>query len=158
MKYPGPKPAGNNNSGAIDTELVEALAKIVTRLGLSEIEVAQGDLKIRIGRQISSPANHPAPPPLAPASAAQPGPAAAKAEAPGAVKSPMVGTAYLRSAPDAPPFVDIGSRVKVGDKLLLVEAMKTFNEIVAPRAGTVTGILVEDGQPVEYGQPLLVIE
>jgi acetyl-CoA carboxylase biotin carboxyl carrier protein len=158
MKYPGPKPAGNNNSGAIDTELVEALAKIVTRLGLSEIEVAQGDLKIRIGRQISTQAAQPAPPAPAPASAPQPAPAAAGAETPGAVKSPMVGTAYLRAAPDAPPFVEIGARVKVGDKLLLVEAMKTFNEIVAPRAGTVTGILVEDGQPVEYGQPLLVIE
>jgi acetyl-CoA carboxylase biotin carboxyl carrier protein len=161
MKYPGPKPAGNSNGGAIDTDLVEALAKIVTRLGLSEIEVANGDLKIRIGRQLSAAVVQPAPtgalqpPPAAPP---QPAPAASGAETPGAVKSPMVGTAYLRSAPDSPPFVEIGSRVKVGDKLLLVEAMKTFNEIVAPRAGTVTGILVEDGQPVEYGQPLLVIE
>ncbi len=70
----------------------------------------------------------------------------------------MVGTAYLRASPEAPPFVEIGSVVKAGDKLLLVEAMKTFNEIVAPVAGTVTSILVEDGQPVEYGQPLFVIE
>ena len=77
---------------------------------------------------------------------------------PGTVKSPMVGTAFRRPSPDAKPFVDVGSTVKAGDRVLLVEAMKTFNEVVAPRAGTVTAILVEDGQPVEYGEPLLVIE
>ena len=77
---------------------------------------------------------------------------------PGAVKSPMVGTAYLRPSPDARPFVEVGSKVKAGERILLVEAMKTFNDIVAHRAGTVTEILVEDGQPVEYGEPLLVIE
>jgi acetyl-CoA carboxylase biotin carboxyl carrier protein len=82
----------------------------------------------------------------------------AETDVPGTVKSPMVGTAYLRPSPDTAPFVEVGARVKTGDKLLLVEAMKTFNEILAPRDGTVTGILVEDGQPVEYGQPLLVIE
>ncbi len=75
-----------------------------------------------------------------------------------AVKSPMVGTAYLRPSPETPPFVTIGAHVKVGDKLLLIEAMKTFNEIVAPQAGIVTSILVEDGQPVEFGQPLIVVE
>ena len=79
------------------------------------------------------------------------------AEHPGTVKSPMVGTAYLRPAPESPPFVDVGSLVKAGDKILLVEAMKTFNEIVAPRAGTVSAIFVEDGQPVEFGEALLVI-
>ena len=77
---------------------------------------------------------------------------------PGAVLSPMVGTAYRKPSPEAKTFVEIGSKVQAGDKVLLVEAMKTFNEIVAPRAGTVTAILVEDGQPVEYGEPLLVIE
>ena len=77
---------------------------------------------------------------------------------PGTVKSPMVGTAYLRPSPEAKTFVEIGSVVKTGDKLLLVEAMKTFNEIVAPRAGVVSNILIEDGQPVEYGEPLLIIE
>ena len=82
----------------------------------------------------------------------------ALADHPGAVKSPMVGTAYLRPNPDAKPFVEIGARVSAGDKLLLIEAMKTFNHIVAPKAGVVTAILVEDGQPVEYGEPLLVIE
>ncbi|MGH6796890.1 MAG: acetyl-CoA carboxylase, partial [Roseiarcus sp.] len=98
--------------------------------------------------------------PAPPAAAAIPAVAAAVPEGdiPGAVKSPMVGTAYRRASPEAPAFVEVGSVVKAGDKLLLVEAMKTFNEIVAPRAGTVTRILVEDGQPVEYGQPLFVIE
>jgi acetyl-CoA carboxylase biotin carboxyl carrier protein len=80
------------------------------------------------------------------------------ADHPGAVKSPMVGTAYLRPGPEAKAFVEVGSHVKAGEKILLVEAMKTFNEIVAPRAGTVTQILIEDGQPVEYGEPLLIIE
>ncbi|WP_051952538.1 acetyl-CoA carboxylase biotin carboxyl carrier protein [Methylocapsa aurea] len=157
MKYPGPKPAGNAAAGAIDVEFVEALAKLVTRMGLSEIEVAQGDFMIRVARQISAAPLQPvvaasSPAPVVPASAAS------GVDAPGAVKSPMVGTAYLRASPEAAPFVEIGSLVKAGDKILLVEAMKTFNEIVAPRAGTVTGILVEDGQPVEYGQPLFVIE
>ncbi|MCA2000220.1 MAG: acetyl-CoA carboxylase biotin carboxyl carrier protein, partial [Hyphomicrobiales bacterium] len=91
------------------------------------------------------------------------GPAATPAAAdlgahPGAVRSPMVGTAYRRPSPGANAFIEIGTQVKAGDKLLLVEAMKTFNEIVAPKAGTVTHILVEDGQPVEYGEPLVVIE
>src|SRR4051812_691218 len=82
-------------------------------------------------------------------------PAPAPTEHPGTVKSPMVGTAYRRASPDAKPFVEVGSQVKAGDKILLVEAMKTFNEIVAPRAGTVVEIHVEDGQPVEYGEPLI---
>ena len=85
-------------------------------------------------------------------------PAPNAGENPGAVKSPMVGTAYRRPSPDSKPFVEVGSQVKAGDKILLIEAMKTFNDIVAPRAGVVTAILVEDGQPVEYGEPLLVIE
>ncbi|MGA2636768.1 acetyl-CoA carboxylase biotin carboxyl carrier protein [Methylocella sp.] len=155
MKYTGPKAAAPAPNSVVDAELVETLARILTRLGLSEIEIAQGDTKIRVARQITA---APAPAPALPASAAGSPSAAAEADAPGAVKSPMVGTAYLRASPEAPPFVEIGSVVKAGDKLLLVEAMKTFNEIVAPVAGTVTSILVEDGQPVEYGQPLFVIE
>ncbi|HTV32829.1 MAG TPA: biotin/lipoyl-containing protein [Methylocella sp.] len=156
MKLSEPKPEQGSAAVAIDAQLVEALAQLVTRLGLSEIEIAQGDFKIRISRKLTV-AGHPvnvAGPPSAP------GPAAAlpPAEVPGTVKSPMVGTAYLRPSPDAPPFIEVGSQVRAGDKVLLVEAMKTFNEILAPSAGTVTGILVEDGQPVEYGQPLLVIE
>ncbi len=158
MKYTGPKAAAPAPNRVVDAELVETLARILTRLGLTEIEIAQGDTKIRVARQITAaPAAAPAAN-AAPASAAGSPASAAEADAPGAVKSPMVGTAYLRASPEAPPFVEIGSVVKAGDKLLLVEAMKTFNEIVAPVAGTVTSILVEDGQPVEYGQPLFIIE
>ncbi|HUB64924.1 MAG TPA: acetyl-CoA carboxylase biotin carboxyl carrier protein [Methylocella sp.] len=155
MKYPESKPDVSPPAAAIDTELVETLAELVTRLGLSEIEVVNGGFKIRVARQLSAAIIQPA---VAPPQAATPNAAAAPAEGPGQVKSPMVGTAYLRASPDATPFVEIGAQVKAGDKVLLVEAMKTFNEILAPRAGTVTAILVEDGQPVEYGQPLLVIE
>jgi acetyl-CoA carboxylase biotin carboxyl carrier protein len=155
MKDPEPEPDGSPAAAAIDTELVENLAQLVTRLGLSEIEIAKGDFKIRVARQLSAAVIQPAatPPP-----AAATGAPSAPADGPGTVKSPMVGTVYLRSSADADPFVEVGTQVKTGDKVLLVEAMKTFNEILAPRAGTVTGILVEDGQPVEYGQPLLVIE
>jgi acetyl-CoA carboxylase biotin carboxyl carrier protein len=155
MKYPEPKPDVSPAAAAIDTELVEMLAQLVTRLGLSEIEVANGDFKIRVARQLSAPVIQPA---VTPPQAAAMGAPSAPADGPGTVKSPMVGTVYLRSSADAAPFVEVGAQVKPGDKVLLVEAMKTFNEILAPRAGTVTGILVEDGQPVEYGQPLLVIE
>jgi acetyl-CoA carboxylase biotin carboxyl carrier protein len=154
MKYTGPKPTTPPPNSPVDTELVEALAKILTRLGLSEIEIAQGETKIRVARQLTAAAHAPATAAPATAQAAS----SPAADTPGSVKSPMVGTAYLRASPEAPPFVEIGSVVKAGDKLLLVEAMKTFNEIVAPVAGTVTSILVEDGQPVEYGQPLFVIE
>jgi len=155
MKYPEPEPDGSPAAAAIDTELVEVLAQLVTRLGLSEIEVAKGDFKVRVARQLSAAVIQPA---VTPPHAAAMGVPAAPADGPGTVKSPMVGTVYLRSSADAAPFVEVGAQVKTGDKVLLVEAMKTFNEILAPRAGTVTGILVEDGQPVEYGQPLLVIE
>jgi len=153
-------------SDPFDPELVRELAKMIAETGLSEIEVEKGDLRIRVARtlepvamQVAAPAPLAAAPP--PAAVSAPGPApAAKAGAghAGAVPSPMVGTAYRRPSPDAKAFVDVGSRVEVGDKLLLVEAMKTFNEIAAPRAGTVTAIFFEDGQPVEYGEALLVIE
>jgi acetyl-CoA carboxylase biotin carboxyl carrier protein len=155
MKYPEPKPDGSPAAATIDMELVEILAQLVTRLGLSEIEVAKGDFKVRIARQLSAPVVQPA---VTPPQAAATGTPSAPADGPGTVKSPMVGTVYLRSSADAAPFVEVGAQVKTGDKVLLVEAMKTFNEILAPRAGMVTGILVDDGQPVEYGQPLLVIE
>lgn len=140
--------------------LVESLAEIAKRLELSEIEYQTGDLKIRVARQlaptyVSIPQGGPAATlPGAPAALSS----AAEIEHPGTVKSPMVGTAYLRPAPEAAPFVDIGTAVKSGDKILLVEAMKTFNEIIAPKGGTVTQILVADGEPVEYGQALFVIE
>jgi acetyl-CoA carboxylase biotin carboxyl carrier protein len=147
----------------IDPQLVETLGEIANRLDLSEIEVAQGELKIKVKRQSATAA------PLAVAVPALPIQQQAvvtthnDAEkraliAAGAVKSPMVGTAYLRPSPESPPFIAVGTQVKAGDKLLLIEAMKTFNEIVAPQGGTVTSILIEDGQPVEFGQPLVVVE
>ncbi|NEU12088.1 acetyl-CoA carboxylase biotin carboxyl carrier protein [Methylobacterium sp. BTF04] len=155
-----------------DPELVRELAKLITETDLTEIEVEKGDLRIRVVRriepvqmQIAAPAPMPAvmvAPALVPAPVAGPGGAVERAKAgaghPGAVPSPMVGTAYRRPSPEAKAFVDVGSKVEAGEKLILIEAMKTFNEIVAPRAGTVTAIFVEDGQPVEFGEPLLVIE
>jgi len=148
-----------------DPDLVRELANLIADTDLSEIEVEKGDLRIRVARMVTAavtvPVAAPAPAPvIAPPPASAEIPAAAKAAAPnpGAVLSPMVGTAYRKPSPDAKPFVEVGSKVQAGDKVLLVEAMKTFNEIVAPRAGTVTAIFVEDGTPVEYGEPLLVIE
>jgi acetyl-CoA carboxylase biotin carboxyl carrier protein len=149
----------------IDPQLVETLGEIANRLDLSEIEVAQGELKIKVKRQSANAA-------AAPVAVAMPAlptlqahtltpvvsEAAALAVAANAVKSPMVGTAYLRPSPESAPFITVGTQVKAGEKLLLIEAMKTFNEIVAPQGGTVTSILVEDGQPVEFGQPLVVVE
>ncbi|QFU16350.1 acetyl-CoA carboxylase biotin carboxyl carrier protein [Microvirga thermotolerans] len=153
-----------------DPDLVRELASLIADTDLTEIEVEKGDLRIRVARTVTAavtvPVAAPAPAAAPPAVVAPP-PVAAEAAAPsaksaaahpGAVLSPMVGTAYRRPSPDAKPFVEVGSKVQAGDKLLLVEAMKTFNEITAPRAGTVTAILVEDGTPVEYGEPLLVIE
>ena len=150
----------------IDPELVREMAQLINETDLTEIEVQKGDLRIRVARTIT--ATVMAPVAAAPAFAAAPAAAAvavaaptdAKAAAahPGTVNSPMVGTAYRRPSPDAKPFIEIGQEVKAGERVLLVEAMKTFNDIVAPRAGKVVAILVEDGQPVEYGEPLLVIE
>ena len=149
-------------------DLVRELALLLAETDLSEIEVEKGDLRIRLARtltaNVSVPIGTAHPAPALPA-AATPLPAPADSAAapsrhdhPGAVLSPMVGTAYRRPSPDSKAFVDVGSRVEIGDKLVLVEAMKTFNEISAPRAGVVTAIFIEDGQPVEYGEPLLVIE
>jgi acetyl-CoA carboxylase biotin carboxyl carrier protein len=143
----------------IDPQLVETLGEIATRLDLSEVEVVQGDLKIRVARQMAAAPVALAPVQMAqPLSRAEPAVPASAAAHPGTIISPMVGTAYLRPSPDAARFVETGAQVKAGDKLLLIEAMKTFNEIVAPRAGTLTAVLIEDGQPVEFGQPLVVIE
>jgi acetyl-CoA carboxylase biotin carboxyl carrier protein len=149
-----------------DPDLVRELAQLIAETDLSEIEVAKGDLRIRVARQLHMsvpvPSLAPAPAPVASVAPA-PGvavPAAKKEVAahPGLVRSPMVGTAYRKPSPEAKDFIEVGSVVAAGEKLLLIEAMKTFNEIVAPRAGTVTEILIEDGQPVEFGEPLLVIE
>jgi acetyl-CoA carboxylase biotin carboxyl carrier protein len=145
----------------IDPELVRELAQLLNETDLTEIEVEKGDLRVRVARTITATVQVPAPAPVlsaAPAAVANPAEGKPAATHPGAVTSPMVGTAYRRPSPDAKPFVELGAEVKAGERILLVEAMKTFNDIVAPRAGKVTAILVEDGQPVEYGEPLLVIE
>lgn len=144
-----------------DPDLVRELAHLLAQTDLSEIEVEKGDLRIRVARSVTATVTLPAAAPAAAAPARAAAPAAVDGEAephPGTVLSPMVGTAFRKPSPDAKAFVEIGSRVQVGDKLLLVEAMKTFNDIVAPRAGVVSAIFIEDGQPVEYGEPLLVIE
>lgn len=165
-------------SPIVDLALLRTIAELIAESDLTEFEVEKGDLRIRAARTPAPPVPTTvtiAAPPVAPAAyasaphapahapAAKHAPAAPAAEEsladhPGAVKSPMVGTAYLRPNPDAKPFIEIGTRVSAGDKLLLIEAMKTFNDIVAPKSGVVTAIIVEDGQPVEYGEPLLVIE
>jgi acetyl-CoA carboxylase biotin carboxyl carrier protein len=161
-----PAPA---SATAIDADLLRTIAELVAGSDLTEFEVEKGDLRIRAARMPAAASVVAAPPPLVqplhtalpptPKSAASPSSAPAEpAEFVDAVKSPMVGTAYLRPNPDAKPFIEIGARVSVGDKLLLIEAMKTFNDIVATKSGVVTAILIEDGQPVEYGEPLLVIE
>ncbi|QKV18010.1 acetyl-CoA carboxylase biotin carboxyl carrier protein [Oricola thermophila] len=151
---------------AIDTSLVKDLAAILTETDLTEIEVEQGELRIRVSRetvaapmavaQVPQAAPAPAQPaaaPAAPVADAEAAPARAGHEVP----SPMVGTAYLAPAPGAAPFVQVGQSVKEGETLLIIEAMKTMNQIPAPRAGTVTEILVNDSEPVEFGQPLVVI-
>ena len=146
----------------IDQQLIRDLAGILNDTNLTEIEVELDDLKVRVSRQ--SPAVHAvaAPAPTYAAPLPVPGaaaPAAAPAEvSKNAVPSPMVGTAYLAASPDAKPFVEVGQAVKEGQTLLIIEAMKTMNQIPSPRSGTVTSILVEDAQPVEYGMPLVIIE
>ena len=141
---------------AIDRELIRELAKLLDETGLTEIEIERAGLRVRVGRGAVA-----APVMTMPGSggglpvAALP---ADPAKHPGAVTSPMVGTAYMGPAPGAKPFVDVGSKVAVGDPLLIIEAMKTMNQIPAPRAGTVTKVLIEDGQPVEFGEPLMIIE
>ena len=153
--------SGEPFTGGVDLSIVAALAKIAGHHDLSEVEIEHDGLRVRVARErrAVAPATYTIPvaaPAAAPAAA--PIASVAPADHPGTVKSPMVGTAYLRASPEAKPFVEVGSIVKAGDKILLVEAMKTFNEIVAPKAGKVVEIFVEDGSPVEYDQPLLVVE
>ncbi|MFC6622410.1 acetyl-CoA carboxylase biotin carboxyl carrier protein [Novosphingobium panipatense] len=147
----------------IDSALVRELAELLAETGLSEIEVEEGDTKIRVSRQLVqqmaatvAPAYAPAAAP-APAAAAAPVEAAPAAAPVDAVKSPMVGTVYLAPEPGAADFISVGKTVKAGDVLLIVEAMKVMNQIVAPKAGTITQILVDNQQPVEFDQPLVVI-
>ena len=150
---------GTNGSMQVDTDLVRELAAMLNDTGLSEIAVEDGERKIRVSRTMTAIA---APMAAAPVAAQTAAPAAAAApSAPAisanAMKSPMVGTAYLTPEPDAAPFVSIGQTVKAGDTVLIIEAMKVMNPIVAATSGTVTEIYVESGQPVEFDQPLLVI-
>jgi acetyl-CoA carboxylase biotin carboxyl carrier protein len=144
----------------VDQQLIRDLAGILNDTNLTEIEVELGDLKIRVSRH--SPAVHavaaPAPVHAAPAHAPAPSAPAAAEVSKNAVLSPMVGTAYLAPSPDAKPFITVGQAVTEGQTLLIVEAMKTMNQIPSPRSGTVTAILFEDAQPVEYGMPLVVID
>ena len=152
-----------SKSNSADTKLIRELAKILNDTDLSEIELEKGSLRLRVARNVGTvtmaapaPAMSAAPAPVATSEA----PAAATADPandPGAVKSPMVGTAYLRSSPDTDPFVSVGDSVKEGDTVILVEAMKTFNPIKAHKSGTVKDILVADGQPVEFGEVLMII-
>ncbi|MFN5086451.1 MAG: acetyl-CoA carboxylase biotin carboxyl carrier protein [Novosphingobium sp.] len=147
----------------IDTALVRELAEMLADTGLTEIEVEDGDRKIKVSRGGTvAPVIHHAPAPApaapaAPAAAAAPAAPVAPAADPNAVKSPMVGTVYMAPEPGAANFVSIGQAVKEGDTLLIIEAMKVMNPIAAPRSGTVTAILVDNAQPVEFDQPLVVI-
>lgn len=149
-----------------DGALIRELALLLDETSLTEIEIERAGLRVRVARNLSIAASVPVAAPVAGAHAPAPAVATAPAPAattdfskhPGAVPSPMVGTAYWASEPGAKPFIEVGSKVSVGQTLLIIEAMKTMNQIPSPRAGTVTQILVEDGQPVEFGEPLVIIE
>jgi acetyl-CoA carboxylase biotin carboxyl carrier protein len=144
-------------------DLIRSLANLLNETGLTEIEIEENNLRIRVARQVAMPAYSvpstfaPAPPAAGQATASSSAPSNLENH-PGVVTSPMVGTAYRAPEPSAPNFVDVGSVVREGQTLLIVEAMKTMNQISAPRGGTVKRILVENGQPVEYGEPLMIIE
>ena len=158
--------ADNNNDGGmrVDVELVRQLASLLDETNLTEIEVEDNDRRIRVAREVHvAPAmNYAAPAaiatpaaPVAPVAVADPAPAAISANA---VKSPMVGTVYLAANPEAKPFIAVGQKVAAGDTLVIIEAMKVMNPIIATAAGTVSAILIENGQPVEFDQALVVVE
>lgn len=146
-----------------EQKIIRDLADLLNETGLSEIEIEKDGLKVRVARSLTITASHVA---AAPSASVSTGAVAAAAvpvvsdpaKHPGAVKSPMVGTAYRSPEPTAPPFMEVGTRVQQGDTLLIIEAMKTMNQIPAPRSGTVTAIFFENGQPVEFGEVLAVIE
>ncbi len=150
-----------------DAEAIRKLATILAETGLTEIEIAEKDSRIRVARAHPPAATYAVPPsamatPVA-APATTPAPVVAEVPAdlakhPGAVLSPMVGVAYLSPEPGSPPYVTVGQKVREGETLLLIEAMKTFNQIKATKAGTVTQVLVASGSPVEYGEPLMIVE
>ena len=149
----------------LDTEFVRKLAAILEETKLGEIELADGERRIRVARPAASVAQAPVMMAAAPAAMAAPAAAGAAPAAagdlskhPGAVKSPMVGTAYLAPEPGKPNFVSVGDKVTAGQTLLIIEAMKTFNPIKAPKAGTVVQVLIENARPVEFGEPLMIVE
>ena len=143
----------------IDHDVIRQLAKLLEETGLTEIAIEQDGMSLRVARNAAPAPRTRSVEPAMPAPSAAPVAAPIDpAQHPGLVASPMVGTAYLGSAPGARPFVEVGSQVQAGETLLIIEAMKTMNQIPAPRAGTVIQIVVEDGQPVEYGQPLMIVE
>ena len=148
-----------NEKDSAEQKLIRDLAALLNETGLSEIEIEKAGLKVRVARTLhiaaTAMAGHAVPAGAPAAVAAAPND---PAKHPGAVKSPMVGTAYRSPEPGAKVFVDVGSRVAAGDPVLIIEAMKTMNQIPAPKAGTVTAILFENGHPVEFGEPLMIIE
>jgi acetyl-CoA carboxylase biotin carboxyl carrier protein len=156
-RQPDNTPAAKSKND--DSALIRELALLLDETSLTEIEIERAGLRVRVARNISIAASMPANVQLGAAvSAAAPAAVVDVAKHPGAVPSPMVGTAYWASEPGAKPFIEVGSKVSVGQTLLIIEAMKTMNQIPSPRAGTVKQILIEDGQPVEFGEPLVIIE
>ena len=160
-----PMAKDTKGKGSPDQALIRDLAELLEETGLSEIEIEREGMRVRVARQVTvaAPVYAGAPPSANAMAAAAPAaaPAAAVADPgkhPGAVPSPMVGTAYLAAEPGAAPFVEVGTRVTQGQTILIIEAMKTMNHIPAPKAGVVTAILVGNGQPVEFGEPLAIIE
>ncbi|MEO1282172.1 MAG: acetyl-CoA carboxylase biotin carboxyl carrier protein [Pseudomonadota bacterium] len=148
-----------------ETDLIKELAELLDENGLSEIEIENDDVRVRVARQLTGVGPAQAVPigvPVGSAPAADAGSTAAEtsdaSKHPGAVKSPMVGTAYRAPEPGAASFIEIGSRVNQGDTLFIIEAMKTMNQVPAPKAGTVAAILFENGQPVEFGEPMVIVE
>ncbi|MCK5274205.1 MAG: acetyl-CoA carboxylase biotin carboxyl carrier protein [Alphaproteobacteria bacterium] len=147
-----------------DSKLIGEIAEIMSDAGLTEVELTQGDSTLRLSKQVNvvaAPAvAQAAPAPVAAPAVAEAAPPAAEsaAEHPGTISSPMVGTVYLSSSPGADHFVSVGSQVKEGDTMMIIEAMKVMNPIPAPRGGTVKAIIVSDTQPVEFGDPLIIIE
>lgn len=156
-RQPEDTPA-EKTKAADDSVLIRELALLLEETNLTEIEIERSGLRLRVARNVTVAAAVPAAASFAPAAAAAPAAPADVSKHPGMVPSPMVGTVYVAPSPGSKPFIDIGSKVSAGETLFIVEAMKTMNQIPSPRAGTVTQILVEDGQPVEFGEPLVIIE
>jgi acetyl-CoA carboxylase biotin carboxyl carrier protein len=162
--------AKDSKGRSLDQDLIRELAGLLEETGLSEIEVEREGMRVRVARRVAVEAAvagaAPAVAALQPAAAAQaresaqsaPKESSDPAKHPGCVPSPMVGTAYLQPEPNAPPFVEVGARVSQGQTILIIEAMKTMNHIPAPKAGVIAQILVGNGQPVEFGEPLAIIE